>query len=90
MTKAELIEGVAKEAGLSKADTTRAVNAFIGAVSTSLKKGGRVGLPGFGTWSVRARKARTGVNPRTGEKIQIKARKVVGWKTGKSLADMVK
>jgi DNA-binding protein HU-beta len=87
MNKGDLIENVANESGLSKADAGRAVDAMIGAVTGALKKGGQVSLVGFGTFSVKARAARMGRNPRTGEAIQIKASNVPGFKAGKALMD---
>jgi len=89
MNKGDLIESVANETGLSKADAGRAVDALIGAVTNTLKSGGQVSLVGFGTFSVKARAARMGRNPRTGEAIQIKASKVPGFKAGKALKDAV-
>ncbi len=90
MTKGEMIEKMAKASGMSKAAATKALNAFVDGVSGCLKKGGTFTMPGFGSWRIAARKARTGVNPRTGAKIKIAARKVVRWRTGKGLADMVR
>ena len=90
MTKGSLVDAMAKHAGISKAAATKALNAMIEAVSVTLKKGGKVTLPGFGTWKVVSRKARNGVNPRTGSTLKISARKVVRWRTGKSLAEKVK
>ena len=66
MNKAELIEAIATETGLSKADSKRAIEAFTGTVTAQLKKGNSVRLIGFGTYSVRKRKARKGINPQTG------------------------
>ena len=89
MNKGDLIDSVAAEAGLSKADAGRAVDALIGAVTGTLKGGGQVSLVGFGTFAVKARAARMGRNPRTGEAIQIKASNVPGFKAGKALKDAV-
>ena len=89
MNKGDLIENVAGETGLSKADAGRAVDAIIGAVTGTLQSGGQVSLVGFGTFTVKSRAARTGRNPRTGEAIQIKASKVPGFKAGKALKDAV-
>ena len=72
MNKTELIEHISTKADLSKADAGRALEAFIGAVKTTLKKKGTVTLVGFGTFAVSERAARTGRNPRTGEAIKIK------------------
>jgi DNA-binding protein HU-beta len=89
MNKAELIEAMANDAKISKADAGRALDAMIGAVSKSLKKGDRVSLVGFGTFSVNKRAARTGRNPQTGKTIQIKAKKVAKFKAGAELAKTV-
>ena len=89
MNKTELIEHVASTADISKAAATRALDAVIGAVKTTLKKNGSVTLVGFGTFSVGKRAARTGRNPRTGEAIKIKAAKVPKFKPGKALKDAV-
>ncbi len=89
MNKGDLIDSVADEAGLSKADAGRAVDALISAVTGTLKGGGQVSLVGFGTFAVKARAARMGRNPRTGEAIQIKASNVPGFKAGKALKDAV-
>lgn len=89
MNKGELIEAIAKEAGLTKADADRALNAALNAITKSLKKGNRVSIPGFGSFSVSKRKARTGRNPQTGETIKIKARKVAKFKAGTKLSDAV-
>ncbi|MGE0561991.1 MAG: HU family DNA-binding protein [Flavobacteriales bacterium] len=90
MNKGELIDAMAKEAGLTKADAGNALNAFVGAVSKSLKKGDAVQLIGFGTFSISKRAARTGRNPQTGKEIKIAAKKVAKFKAGKALADVVK
>ncbi|HEY4073789.1 MAG TPA: HU family DNA-binding protein [Herbaspirillum sp.] len=89
MNKTELIEHIANEAEISKAASTRALDALIGAVKKTLKKNGSVTLVGFGTFSVGKRAARTGRNPRTGEAIKIKAAKVPKFKPGKGLKDAV-
>ncbi len=83
MNKAQLISEVAKKANLSKKDAANAVNATIDAIKKNVKKG--VTLVGFGTFKVIRRKARTGRNPQTGEKIRIKAKNVVKFKPGKGL-----
>ena len=90
MNKGELVDSIAKDAGLSKADAGKALNAFITNVSGSLKKGDSIQLIGFGTFSISNRAARTGRNPQTGATIQIKAKKVAKFKAGKALADTVK
>ncbi len=89
MTKAELVEAMAEEAGLTKADATRALEAFMSAVTGSLKKGDKVTLVGFGTFNVRKRAARKGRNPLNGEEVQIPARKVVSFKVGSKLKEAV-
>jgi len=89
MNKAELIDAVAESADLSKASATRALDGALDAILNALKGGDQVTLVGFGTFSVRARAARTGRNPRTGEPIEIKASNVPGFKAGKALKDAV-
>jgi len=89
MNKAELIDAVASEADLSKADATRATDAVLDSITSALRKGDQVTLVGFGTFSVRERAARAGRNPQTGETIQIKASKSAGFKAGKALRDAV-
>lgn len=89
MNKTELIEHIAKNADLSKAAATRALEATMGAITTTLRKGGAVSLVGFGTFAVGKRAARTGRNPRTGAAVKIKASKVPKFKAGKGLKDAV-
>ena len=89
MNKGELIESVAAAADMSRADAARAVDAVLDSVTSTLRDGGGVSLVGFGTFSVKARAARMGRNPRTGEAIQIKASNVPGFKAGKALKDAV-
>ena len=89
MNKTELIEHIAKQADISKAAAGRALEAVIGGVKTSLKKGGTVSIVGFGTFAVTKRKARTGRNPRTGAEIKIKAAKVPKFRPGKALRDAI-
>lgn len=89
MNKSELIDQIAKSADISKAAAGRALDATIGAVKASLKKGGVVTLVGFGTFHVGKRAARTGRNPRTGAAIKIKAAKVPKFRAGKALRDAV-
>ena len=89
MNKTELIEHIAKNADLSKADAGRALEATLGAIKTTLRKGGAVTLVGFGTFAVGKRAARTGRNPRTGAAVKIKAAKVPKFKAGKGLKDAV-
>ena len=90
MTKAELIVAMAGGAGISKSAASKALDAYVGAVTKELKKGGKVGLVGFGTFSVSKRKAREGRNPQTGKAIKIPAKKVVKFKAGKELSNKVK
>ena len=87
MNKGELVEKIATDPQLSKASANRALDAFMEAVSESLKKGDPVALVGFGTFSVKDRAARKGRNPQTGAEIQIRASKVPGFKAGKVLKD---
>lgn len=87
MNKSEMIEHIAKQADISKAAATRALEAMIGGVKATLKKNNSVSLVGFGTFSVSKRQARTGRNPRTGAAIKIKAAKVPKFRPGKALRD---
>ena len=87
MNKNELVAAVASEAGLSRADAARAVDAVFDCISGALKSGDDVRLVGFGTFSVAERAASTGRNPRTGETIQIAASKQPKFKAGKGLKD---
>jgi len=87
VNKSELIEHIAKQAEISKAAATRALEAMIGGVKTTLKRGGSVSLVGFGTFTVTKRAARSGRNPRTGAAIKIKAAKVPKFRPGKGLKD---
>ena len=89
MNKAELLDAIASSAGITKADAKKALDAFIDATSKALKKGDRVALVGFGSFSVAKRSARTGRNPQTGKEITIPAKKVVKFKAGSELADAV-
>ncbi len=89
MNKGELIEAVADSAGLSRSEATKAVDGVLDTISRTLSKGSSVSLVGFGTFSVKARAARMGRNPRTGEAIHIKASNVPGFKAGKALKDAV-
>jgi DNA-binding protein HU-beta len=90
MTKAELIAQVAGEAQVRKVDAEKAINSMIRIISETLKKKGRLALAGFGTFAVAQRKAREGRNPQTGTPIKIPATKVVKFKPGKQLKDLVK
>ncbi|WP_026658633.1 HU family DNA-binding protein [Butyrivibrio sp. AC2005] len=89
MNKTELIEAMAKETGLSKKDTEKALNAFTATVSKALKKKDKVQLVGFGTFETAKRAARTGKNPQTGESIKIPASIAPKFKAGKALKDLV-
>ncbi len=89
MKKVELVEAVATKTGLTKADSTRAIDAVFEAISNALAKGDKVPVAGFGTFAVSKRAAREGRNPRTGEKVTIAARKAVSFKAGTALKDAV-
>jgi len=85
MNKSQLIEAVAADSGLTKADAGRAIDSFVGTVSKTLKKGDEVAITGFGKFSVVKRAARKGVNPRTGEPVKIKASKAPKFTSGATL-----
>ena len=87
MNKTELIDHIAQHADISKAAATRALESTLGAVTSTLKKGGSVSLVGFGTFAVGKRASRNGRNPRTGATINIKAAKVPKFRPGKALKD---
>lgn len=89
MTKAELVDAVAKSANISRGAAEKAVGAFINSVSDALKKGDRVTLVGFGSFEVADRQARTGRNPQTGNEINIAAAKVPKFRPGKALKDSI-
>lgn len=89
MNKAELIDAIAAEAGLSKADAKRALDGFVNVTSGALKTGDRISLVGFGSFSVSNRAARTGRNPQTGKEIKIAAKNIVRFKAGSDLSDKV-
>ena len=89
MNKTELIDAVAGATDLSRADATRATDAVLDSIVGALSRGDQVSLVGFGTFSVRARAARSGRNPQTGETIQIQASKTPGFKAGKAFKDAV-
>ena len=89
MNKSELISSMAEKSGLTKADAGKALDALIESVTEGLTGGDRIALVGFGSWTVEERSARTGRNPRTGEEIQIPAKKVVKFKPGAGLSDAV-
>ena len=90
MTKAELIVSLAKETKISKTSAEKAINAFTDCVTKELKKGGKLTLPGFGTFSLAKRRAREGRNPQTGKEIKIPANMVAKFKAGKLLKSAVK
>jgi len=90
MTKADLVEKMAKDADISKAAAGKALDSLIDAIVKTVKKGNKVALVGFGTFSVSKRKARTGRNPQTGATIKIAARKVPRFAAGKAFKDAVK
>jgi len=90
MNKADLINHVAAEAGLSKSDASNAVETILSGITSTLADGGSVSLVGFGTFSVSARAARTARNPRTGEPIEVPASNAPKFKAGKALKDAVK
>lgn len=89
MNKGQLIDKVASDAALTKAQAGIAVNAFMDAVRDALRSGDKVTLVGFGTFSVGKRSARTARNPKTGASIQVEAKKVVKFKAGKELDEVV-
>ncbi len=90
MTKAELVAEVAKQAGITKKEADAALKAAVSAIGKALKKGERIAIPGLGIFTVKKRAARKGRNPRTGDVIQIPARKVVAFKPAKELRDGIK
>ncbi len=90
MNKSELVESVAKKTGLSRREATVGVETALAIISKELKKGGKVTLTGFGTFDVGKRRARAGVNPRTGEKIKISATKMPRFRPSRSLKGNVR
>jgi DNA-binding protein HU-beta len=90
VTKSEFVDQVASESGLSKGDATKAVDTFIDVLTDTLKRGGEVSFTGFGKFSVADRGARQGVNPQTGERIQIAASRVPRFSAGSALKSAVK
>ncbi len=90
MNKTQLIDGIAKEAGLTKVDSKKALEACVKVVTESLAKGDKVSLVGFGSFSVTMREAREGRNPATGKKITIPAKKVIKFRPGSELNNAVK
>jgi DNA-binding protein HU-beta len=89
MNKSELVEAIAAESQLTKADAGRALEAYVTVVNKTLKKGDEIAITGFGKFSVVKRAARVGVNPRTGEKVKIKASKAPKFTAGASLKNSV-
>jgi len=89
MNKSDLIDVMAADAGISKVVAKKALESFLNNVEGTLKKGGRISLVGFGSWSVAARAAREGRNPQTGETIKIAAKKIVKFKPGADLETAV-
>jgi DNA-binding protein HU-beta len=89
MNKAELIAKIAEDAGITKVQANATIDSFVGAVTKTLKKGEKVTLVGFGTFSVSKRAARNGRNPQTGAVIKIKAKKVAKFKAGKDLSSKI-
>jgi len=90
MNKADLIQELTKTVGITTKQANDAIDALIAGIKTSLKQGKRVSLVGFGSWEVKKRAARKGVNPQTGAAIKIAARKYPKFNPGKALRDMVK
>jgi DNA-binding protein HU-beta len=89
MNKTQLVDAVSADSGLTKVDAQRAIESFVGTVSKTLKKGDDVAITGFGKFSVVKRAARQGVNPRTGEKVKIKATKAPKFTAGAGLKQAV-
>ena len=89
MNKSELIDAMSDNAGISKADAKKALEGFVTATTGALKKGDKLSLVGFGSFSVSNRAARTGRNPQTGKEIQIKAKNVIKFKAGADLSGSV-
>ncbi len=87
--KAEIVDAIATDAGLSKKDATGALDAVINTITGALKKGERVAIPGLGIFSVADRKARIGINPQTKAKIKIAASKAAKFKAGKELKELL-
>lgn len=89
MNKAELVASVAEQAGITKKDAEKAVNAFVASIESELAKGGKVSLVGFGTFEVRTRSSRKGRNPQTGKEISIGPSRVPAFKPGKGFKDLI-
>lgn len=90
MTKADLVDKIAEKAGLTKVASEKALNAFLDSVNEVLLAEGKLNLTGFGTFAVETRQARKGRNPRTGETITIPATKVVKFRPGRKLKEIIK
>ncbi len=90
MNKGELIDAIAAESEISKTDAKKALDGFINVTSKALKKGDKITLVGFGTFSVTKRAARTGRNPQTGKEIKIAAKNVAKFKAGSELSETIK
>jgi DNA-binding protein HU-beta len=90
MNKSELINAIAAGSGLTKADSKKALEACVAAISNALKANDKVALVGFGTFMVATRPERTGINPRTSEKITIAEKRIAKFKAGAELADAIK
>ncbi len=89
MNKTQLIDAIATEAGLTKSDAKKAIDAFIKTTSAQLKDGEKIALVGFGTFSIAERSARVGRNPKTGEKIEVEKKRVIRFKAGSDLTNDV-
>lgn len=89
MNKGELVDSIAKQSGMTKVDSAKALDATLDAITGALMTGDKVTLPGFGTFSTSKRDARTGRNPKTRQEIKIPAKTVAKFKAGKKLADAV-
>ncbi len=89
MNKAQLIDSIAEQSGLTKADSKKALEAFVSSIGSSLKKGDKIALVGFGSFAVADRPARTGRNPQSGKEIKIPAKKIVKFKPGSELGEAV-
>lgn len=89
MNKTELIDSIAEKSGITKAAAKIALETFLGDIEATLKKGDRISLVGFGSWSVSQRAARDGRNPQTGATIKIAAKNVVKFKAGSELSNAV-
>ena len=89
MNKSDLIDGMAENAGISKAAAKKALDSFLIDIEGALQKGKRVSLVGFGSWSVSRRAARDGRNPQTGATIKIKAKNIVKFKAGSDLSKAI-